>query len=388
MKKFLGCGLLFLMFLQFGYGFEEDSFVKESVFKINSTFNTLRISAMGGSGVSLPVNIESLLYNPAGLSAKINNRKKSFSINVYGETYFRPQYLFPILSSISSSKNDVEKVLLNFKELVTTSGVGGDFTFAAGITPQNQNWGLGAYGGFVVYANGKPFPLGTNGFLQMDLSLPLGCSWKSFSNSKESLDVGLLIRPNVVIFKDLSGSDIDALSGGSVTINDLISEALKSPYFSLPIDIGLIYTVYDVPYQFAEFRFAAVLKNILGEYFGPGIKLQKIEQTSLFNCGIGLIFPFNLFSIKNSIMLTVELHGINQFFTGYSDFWKALRLGGELSIGNKVFIRGGLTSGYPSFGMEVNFYIFSFGFSWQTIERGLYIGDNPLSVFKISIAIK
>ena len=61
-------------------------------------------------------------------------------------------------------------------------------------------------------------------------------------------------------------------------------------------------------------------------------------------------------------MLTVELHGINQFFTGYSDFWKALRLGGELSIGNKVFIRGGLTSGYPSFGMEVNFYIFSFGF--------------------------
>ena len=96
MKKFLGCGLLFLMFLQFGYGFEEDSFVKESVLKINSTFNTLRISAMGGSGVSLPINIESLLYNPAGLSAKINNRKKSFSINVYGETYFRPQYLFPI----------------------------------------------------------------------------------------------------------------------------------------------------------------------------------------------------------------------------------------------------------------------------------------------------
>jgi hypothetical protein len=62
-------------------------------------------------------------------------------------------------------------------------------------------------------------------------------------------------------------------------------------------------------------------------------------------------------------------------------------LGSELNIGNAVFLRGGLTSGYPSLGAEIKIFQLGLGFSWQTIEEGLYIGDNPVSVFRVSINI-
>ena len=68
-------------------------------------------------------------------------------------------------------------------------------------------------------------------------------------------------------------------------------------------------------------------------------------------------------------------------------FWKSLRLGAEINVGNVVFLRGGLNSGYPSIGAEVRFLGFGVGFSWETIEKGLYIGDNPLSVLRLAVEI-
>ena len=91
--------------------------------------------------------------------------------------------------------------------------------------------------------------------------------------------------------------------------------------------------------------------------------------------------------MKSSCILSDELYDINQIFTGYSDFWKSLRLGAELNVGNVFCIRGGLTSGYPSIGAEVRILGFGVGFSWETVEKGLYIGDNPLSILRLAIQI-
>ena len=61
---------------------------------------------------------------------------------------------------------------------------------------------------------------------------------------------------------------------------------------------------------------------------------------------------------------------------------------GELGFADFIFLRAGLKSGYFSFGIEFKILSCMLGFSWQTSENGTYIGDNPLSVLKISFSIK
>jgi len=106
------------------------------------------------------------------------------------------------------------------------------------------------------------------------------------------------------------------------------------------------------------------------------------------NTGSAFILPFKLFGLKCSGILSAEFYGINQIISGSSDFWKSIRTGAELSFGNVIFLRGGFASGYPAFSIELKIFLFSIGCSWQTIEAGRYIGDNPLSIFRLTGAIK
>ena len=388
MKK-IGFLLIFLMFcLLFSFGVGSKEVTEDKIVQEENSFSTIRLSAMGGTGATFPINLESMLQNPAGLSAKIRKREKSFTIHVYGETYFRPQYIVPILEGITTSKNDAQTILINAKELISSSGAGTATTFGIGFTPVNHTFGFGIYGGMLAYLRGKPFPLGTEGYIQLSMNLPLAYSFPLFSDAKEALHFGIETHPGIMIFKNLNGSDVDGLTGGTVTVKDLIADVIQHPYYATPFDFGLIYSLLDFPYDFSEIRFSFVVKNLFGNYFGPGIEIQKIKSKTLVTSGLGLILPFDLFSLHNSFLLTAEVSGINQIIIENSDFWKSLRLGAELDIGNTLFIRGGLTSGYPSIGLELRLLFASFGFSWQTIEKGLYIGDNPISIFRISIAIK
>lgn len=42
----------------------------------DTIYNTIRVSGMGGTGTVFPANFETLLFNSAGLSGKIQNREE------------------------------------------------------------------------------------------------------------------------------------------------------------------------------------------------------------------------------------------------------------------------------------------------------------------------
>ncbi len=372
-------------FFQSVYGENFDSSIYER--ENDAIYNTIRVSGMGGTGTVFPANFESLLFNPAGLSRKIQNHKESIFIGFSVDSYFRPEYIVPILTGITKSENPVGTILINAKELITSSGVGAAFGFGFGFTPQNVNLGVGIHGGLSVFLTGKPFPLGTEGYIKMSVNFPLAYGWKVFSTEKNRLDLGVNFHPEIAVIKGLNGSDVDALTGGSISIGKLVSDAVDNPYYSLPIDCGVIYSILGKPYSEAEIRIGFSAKNLFGNYFGPGDKLVPLEKQIVLNLGTGFYLPFEIFTVKSSCILSAELYDINQIFTGYSDFWKSLRLGAELNVGNVFCIRGGLTSGYPSIGAEVRILGFGVGFSWETVEKGLYIGDNPLSILRLAIQI-
>ena len=63
--------------------FAEIPQIKEEELKEREViFNTLRVSGMGGAGSSTPIDFEPLLYNPAGLTSKLQNRSKGFTFSL------------------------------------------------------------------------------------------------------------------------------------------------------------------------------------------------------------------------------------------------------------------------------------------------------------------
>lgn len=367
--------------------FAEIPQIKEEELKEREViFNTLRVSGMGGAGSSTPIDFEPLLYNPAGLTSKLQNRSKGFTFSLGVDTYFKPQYLIPIIENISSNML-TSTILFNTKELITSSGAGAAATFALGFTPVKKSFGIGLYGGGTVYISGKPFPLGTQGYINLSITFPLAYSWILSESSKNKLSFGVNLHPEIAIFRTLNGSDVDALAGGTVTVNQLINQVINNPYFSLPLDLGIIYTAYNVPYKNAEMRISSTINNLFGNFFGPGTKNQVVKKEILINFGTALILPFEIFNLDFTGILSAETKGFNQVVEEKISFWKSTRFGAELDIENFLFLRAGLTSGYPAVSAELRVFHFYFGFSWQTIEKGLYIGDNPLSVFRFSLSI-
>lgn len=346
----------------------------------DTSFNTTRFSGMAGAVSAIPLNLENLLYNPAGLATKLKDRSQNATFSLAIDTYFKPQYLFPILRNSST--------IQNAKDLITSSGAGTSGTFAFGLTPINSKWGFGVYGGSTIYLQGKPFPFGTEGYINFSVNFPFAYSFIMSKSNKHILSFGTMIHPEIAIIKTLNGKDVDALAGGTVTIGELVKNVINTPVYSFPVDMGIIYVSYDNPYENAEFRFSFVIKNFFNSYYDKNEKNPTIKKRFEMTPGIAYVLPFKIFKMNCTGILSAEIDGLNLVVEETENFWKSLKLGAELNISNFLFIQAGLASGYPAIGAELRILDLFFGFSFETVEKGVYIGDNPLSVFRISLSLR
>lgn len=351
-----------------------------------SVIHTPRSAGLGGAVSSTPIGVETLLYNPAGIVLKMPGKNYSGNIMVLADGYFQPKYLFPILSDVADVKNTSGQLLLNAKNLITSSGTGASFVVTSSYT--GDNFGLGLFSSMSIFLNGEPFPLGTEGFVKVSFTLPLAYGLKLFENKKIQIAAGVSLNPSVLIYRILNGSDVDALVGGSVGIGELISDSIRHPYVGMPCSLGIIASIYDIPYKNAQLRFSSVAKNLFADYFVPGLNMNPIENDLAFQVGSALILPFEILNIDFYGVLSAEVHSLNILMSGGISFWEQLRLGAEFVAGQLLRFQLGLCGGYPCIGGEITLLHFSLGCSWQTVETGTYLGDNPLSIFKISAAVK
>lgn len=347
-----------------------------------SPAHTVRAAGLAESVSSSPVGVESLWYNPAGLAAPLPERDVRWSVLVNGDGYFQPEYLFPVLDGISGSGNTAGTVLLNAKKLITSSGFGGSGVTAIAYT--GRNWGAALTTSASLFLQGSPFPLGTEGYLLVSVGIPAGVAFVLYENEDCQLASGIVFQPELIFFRTVTGSDVDAIVGGTETPGGLLSDVLDSPYTGMPVHTGFLFTVYDKLVPGGQLRFSAVIQDLFGDAFVPGKTIVPVSRQTAVHTGVSGFIPFRLGPVKFSLLPSVEFHNINRVVTGSLSVWNSFRCGIEFSVGKFLSVCGGLTSGYPCFSAEVVLFHFSLGCSWQTIETGRYIGDNPLSVFRIS----
>ena len=348
--------------------------------------SSCRYTGMGGAVTAVPDGLDTLIHNPAGLTQKIFFREKYFILEFSTQLYFKPQFLFPILSDISNVENKLGQILLNAKDLITSSGFGATPNISFGYL--GKNWGAGLFITASAFVQGSPFPLGVEGFAMANLTLPVAYSLKAVEGRLVDISLGATFHPSVALYKMIDGSNVDAIVAGRSDVTEILDGILSTPYVSFPVDFGTIVAACDILYTGTQLRMAASLRNLFGDYFVPGQSLEPLPRELAFTLGLGAIFPFSIGNIPVDIVISGESKSLNQLISGTQTFFKSLAFGLEVAVAKIVRIWGGLSSGYPAIGGQLSLGIFSLGVSWQTMESGRYVGDNPLSIFQVGFAFE
>ena len=74
----------------------------------------------------------------------------------------------------------------------------------------------------------------------------------------------------------MTGSDVDAIVGGTETPGGLLSDVLESPYTGMPVHTGFLFTVYDKLVPGGQLRFSAIIQDLFGDAFVPGKTVDLI----------------------------------------------------------------------------------------------------------------
>lgn len=372
--------LLLLFFLSMVFLHSENPVVK---FAEPSSW---RYTGMGGAVTTVPDGLDTLIHNPAGLTQKLFFREKNFILEFSAQLYFKPQFLFPILSDLSNVENKLGQILLNAKDLITSSGFGATPNISFGYL--GKNWGAGLFITASAFVQGSPFPLGVEGFAMANLTLPVAYSLKVVEGRLVDISLGATFHPSVALYKMIDGSNVDAIVAGGSDVTEILDGILSTPYVSFPVDFGTIVAAYDMLYAGTQLRLAASLRNLFGDYFVPGQSMEPLPRELSFTLGLGALFPLSIGNIPVDIVISGESKSLNQLLSGSQTFFKSLAFGLELAMAKIVRIWGGLSSGYPAIGGQLSLGIFSLGVSWQTMESGRYVGDNPLSIFQVGFAFE
>lgn len=345
-----------------------------------------RYTGMGGAVTTVPDGLDTLIHNSAGLTQKLFFREKDFILEFSTQLYFKPQFLFPILSDLSNVENKLGQILLNAKDLITSSGFGATPNISFGYL--GKNWGAGLFITASAFVQGSPFPLGVEGFAMANLTLPVAYSLKAVEGRLVDISLGATFHPSVALYKMIDGSNVDAIVAGRSNVTEILDGILSTPYVSFPVDLGTIVAAHDILYTGTQLRLAASLRNLFGDYFVPGQSMEPLPRELSFTLGLGALFPLSIGNIPVDIVISGESKSLNQLLSGSQTFFKSLAFGLEVAMAKIVRIWGGLSSGYPAIGGQLSLGIFSLGISWQTMESGRYVGDNPLSIFQVGFAFE
>ena len=373
-------GVLLILLLCMGLLYSENPVIK---FAEPSSW---RYTGMGGAITAVPEGLDTLIHNPAGLTQQLFYPRKNFILSFSTQLYFKPQFLFPILKDVSKVENKLGQILLNAKDLITSSGLGATPSLSFGYI--GRNWGIGLFATASAFVQGSPFPLGVEGFAMVNLTLPVAYSVKMVEGRLVDISLGATFHPSVALYKMLDGSTVDAIVAGRSDVDKILDGVLSTPYVSFPVDLGFLLVGYDLLYSGNQLRLATSLKNLFGDYFVPGQSVAPLPRELSCTVGLGASFPFFIGNLPVDIVVSGESKSLNQLLSGSQTFFKSLAFGLEVAVAKVARIWCGLSSGYPAVGGQLALGICSLGASWQTIESGRYVGDNPLSIFQVGFAFE
>lgn len=379
------------------------------------TKTSARMEAMGGAGIAVKSNQDSLFVNPASLGAK----GLVWDIPSVAVTFYNPYEVNEktrifddfVNGRLTDNLNDssyLQQLGLDLASIYGKTGLGKVAKVDVGL---GVKWGRFATSTDIQVNLLTSVPV--NGYAsdlsiipQVDIVQSLGVGFRFFRNSSINFDVGVAARLNIRAYLEAINANtvLKSLNSGSFDFESLVGSKTLYIGYAIPVDIGL-----NVNFPFG-FTFATVARNINGNFnYTVTEPLKNIYSNSDYLgtaksvFANGTVFPVSVpWSLDLGLGWTPDLGSwewladftlaadftdtvgfFSDELTG-SGFWSRLKLGAEVELFKLFEFRAGINSGYLTVGGGLNmFNILHMEVSYYTTEFGANVGDKPLDALTI-----
>jgi len=366
--------LPFILFL-FHLGYAQGPTIRQYPYLYKSP----RAMGMGGAYIAIGGRTDTLFYNPAGLSAM---PEKNWEVNLLG-----------ISADVGKNVIDFAKDMtdaFDTKDLDGDGDEGDDQLRAvnevlAKYRGKNLHVGAANWSSLGRNQGSWAFAVGGVGSLRIDAMTHQGFGSEGFLEvNADAIGGGLLGLSFRLVDGLYGGVGIKALHRESLVhsftarelverqdnIDDYITKELRKSGNAVGFDAGFIY-------KFAQDSFLKPSVGLsvmdIGDLkFGDA---GKIPMTVNLGVAINPEIP-----LLGSFLVGLDYVDLFNNYKEDKDIGKRLRFGGELYLINRKLlslgIRAGLYQGYPTFGADLRFLLFTVSYVTYAEEVGAYAGQD------------
>ncbi len=345
-------------------------------------FASSQILGMGNANISFVEDQEAMYYNPANLDVLDRNFHVSLGQTAITLDDNLMSFASLVLANSGNFKKiatEIEKVNTQFADIMSkydqkymNAQAQGDLSITIG------QFGLGIWSKALVsayYDDGIfiPYPLMKN---QVEMTAQLSYGFRLFQNLSVGISPKYWVRVTDTAVVDLL--DEDGLNN-AVNSTDRFSRIADGEesifdYDHLGLDLGFTY-------HLSNFRASLVLRDLLETSLNKDLSNESVRMSCDLGVGYRVVKLEEITKIKK-LLFTAEL---KDAFNDKSFFTK-LNLGGELCI-FPFTIRGGITSGYFTYGATLQFIGVKFDFTSFATEGGEFAGIEEIRRYMFNIRL-
>ncbi len=358
----------------------------------------VRSLGMGGVGVAAPSSAQSFWLNPAGLGdKKVQVSLPSIGVSVYHPTAIFGAYDDKIFDKIFDGDIEVKELYDNEHiQKILSYGYGKILDINAGVsfTVGGFGFGVAVQDSLLTYLPGQI--TSTNVINQLNAEIRLGYGFKLNFSDSLSLDMGLSLGFNYLVYNKAIGMDTVLDISDSDDGSDVLKKIPFMAGWAIPINIGLRL---NMPLGFTV---ATAVNNINGRYymktfdnyedvlkspFGGNEKF-KLDTDVSWDLGVAWTLDWSRLFNPTVEIDFVDLWGLfaDDGFSGRS-FMNHLKIGAEIKTLWVLDIRGGLDSGYWTLGAGLDFYALRMEAAYYWHEFGDVAGDKGIDGLTIQFNI-
>lgn len=344
---------------------------------------TAASNGMGGHHVAYTDNVYSLLVNPA---AMMRTQQKSF-FNL-APSIFNPQSTAKLgRSIIDLGKGDTTALGTTSNTLASQKGkiaLGMELReFPLSFAWVANGFGFGLWNRTYVNANIVGTHIEADVF--EDVMLPIGFALKIFNFERQSLDVGVTMKPFARVMAQAREKITDLIGGNTDEFIDSINIPL---IIGGTFDAGILYRWGGLGIGFA-----------LNDFYSRGNVVNNFNDNVLdtntyyipFTMNLGVSYELKLGKILG-IAVAADWRDMKNFFNqdDYLNRNKLLDfgLGGQVTLFNTLVFRAGMSEMLPSAGFGLDLGPLKIDIAYYGREFGLEPGQFPAAVAELSIAIR
>lgn len=414
MRNFKKTVLILLVALMSASVFAVDfDFENPAYTSLNTPFTrtSARMNAMGGAGLAIFTNQDSLYINPASLGGKgLVFNTPSFSLTLYNikNGYVDSGILDTIIedpSAVSDQDFLMNNVVNGVIGMLSTAGRNKLATVDAGVGFKFGRFAF-ALDSQVNLNTYLPVGSGTTDIQivpQVDIAATLGLGLRFMRDNAINFDVGISTQLNIRAFLNAVG--FDSVMSAMNESGDIMSAFDSMPIaigWALPLTVGV-----NVNFPFG-FTISNVVSNINLINGGYNYVVQDsyndfvddpvdsilsplqndpvftAKSDAIWSIGFGWHPEYSLdWLAKPTVAVdVVDLVGLFGDFS-MTNFLARLKLGAELELLNFIELRAGLNGGYTSVGVGFNILIFHVEASYYWNEFGNVLGEKDVDALTL-----